>query len=710
MPARARWKPVLVGSEPVAADGAKAVGGEKDEDSAGHPVAAAPEAGRAATGCSASDGPVFVVWHKCSDLRLQDHEPTVRAHRRAGHAQGGCVLHLHLVEQEYLLGRTRLAGLPRCGERRACFWRGCIDDLAGQLRQRGQDLLVCHDGPDGAAAFFARLCGLLQVHAVFAHRELCDEEIQVEGQVRDALAKLGVALETCWGGLTVHHIEDLCFDAADRRQMPPYKGEFFKAVRRCKVRQPMPVPSAIAPPPALLPILSLGHRGSEGGALELLRSLGAPTCWTPPQDGVGRAQDVAWDGGETAALQRLHHYVWEMDGLRGYVGATESFMHGDQNAVNAGTHLSPWLAFGCISARAVVCEARAYERARGKCDGAQRVYKELVFRDYFRFSLLTWGSRIFHLKGPFGTVGLEWRSDRELFRRWQRGETGFPFVDAGMRELAATGWISHLHRQCCAAFLVRDLRLDWRMGAEHFESLLLDHTPDANYGNWSYRILQRPCLVAGGCPVTEHLTTLEVIAWPVVHDAFLEHTLAWLPELRGLPRDLAREPWRLEAKAGRRVSVAQYKDSPLWFCSANRVNWKYEYSWLCGHAWTVDSSGGGCGGGRDFRLGVHYPRPMVPPLNLEVDMDRLPVRHGWGDTPKGDRPHVWGRPGLAVGHSFYPPAREGRNVDAGEMKEAEGRDSGATTQGAVAKAAKPSGRRWSAGEGAKKRGPPWQGA
>ena len=92
----------------------------------------------------------------------------------------------------------------------------------------------------------------------------------------------------------------------------------------------------------------------------------------------------------------------------------------------------------------------------------------------------------------------------------------------------------------------------------------------------------------------------EVIAWPVVHDAFLEHTLAWLPELRRLPRDLAREPWRLEAKAGRRVSVQQCRDSPLWFCSANRVNWKYEYGWLCGHAWTADVGGGrGDRGGGD---------------------------------------------------------------------------------------------------------------
>ena len=63
-----------------------------------------------------------------------------------------------------------------------------------------------------------------------------------------------------------------------------------------------------------------------------------------------------------------------------------------------------------------------------------------------------------------------------------------------MRQLRRTGYMSHLHRQCCAAFLARDLKLDWRLGAEAFEACLVDYTPDANWGNWAYRILQRPGL------------------------------------------------------------------------------------------------------------------------------------------------------------------------------------------------------------------------
>nr|QDO16336.1 cryptochrome DASH [Lingulodinium polyedra] len=598
---------------------------------------------------SGGSAPVFVVWHKWSDLRLLDHEPLVNAHARAAQEVNGRVLHVYLLERELLVGRSRVAGVPRCGARRAAFWRDSLEDLARRLEGHGQRLLVCTDAPDGAGASFERICRRLPVRAVFAHTEFCDEELRTQAAVKRALSQHGASLQLCWGGLTLHHIDDLGFNANDKRQMPDLYQAFLKKVRGRPVRKPLPVPSTLRPPPSGL--VDLGAVGVEGVA-QALASLAASPAWTPPPDGLGKPQAVEWIGGETAALAHWQRYVWEEDRLRSYVGATDSMTPGENNAVNSGTRLSPWLAFGCLSARTVLHEVRKYERARGKSRSTYWVYHELIFRDFLRFSTLLWRTSLFQLVGPYGVRGLEWRRDAHLFKQWQEGRTGFPFVDAGMRELAATGFISHLHRQCCAAFLVRDLRLDWRMGAEHFEAMLLDYTPDANWGNWAYRILQRPQLVANGCPVVEHLTTVEIVAWPVVHDARLEHILAWLPELRALPRDLAREPWRLESEAGRRVRVKPYRDSPLWFCSVNRANWQEYEGWMSGHAWTVLPSRPGTArhsSHAGFVLGRDYPRPMVPPLNVEVDLDRVPVAHAWGDTPAAGRPHVWGQPGVHVG-------------------------------------------------------------
>jgi hypothetical protein len=131
-----------------------------------------------------------------------------------------------------------------------------------------------------------------------------------------------------------------------------------------------------------------------------------------------------------------------------------------------------------------------------------------------------------------------------------------------------------------------------------------------------------------------------------VHDCRLDHTLAWVPELRGLPADLAREPWRLldqsAADPARKIDVRPYRDSPLWFCAANRTNWNYEYYWLPGGAWLSSTrSKEEEAGAADLIPGLSYPVPVVRPLNLEVVLSKLPVRqYSWGDTAATERPHV----------------------------------------------------------------------
>lgn len=107
-----------------------------------------------------------------------------------------------------------------------------------------------------------------------------------------------------------------------------------------------------------------------------------------------------------------------------------------------------------------------------------------MWRDYLRFAALAWGDELFKIDGiGNGLRGREWVSGataRERLRRWVEGTTGFPFVDCFMRELAATGYTTHCGRECACWFLVRDLGVDWRLGAEYFESILIDYEPTAN--------------------------------------------------------------------------------------------------------------------------------------------------------------------------------------------------------------------------------------
>lgn len=584
---------------------------------------------------------ISVVWHKWSDLRLMDHEPLVTAHQRSKR-----VLHIHLVELSLLAGPSRVGKIKRCSPRRAAFWQEAVTDLSRRLEDRGQHLFV--SAVSQPSEFFASLCERFNLDTVYAHSEFCDEEIQTEAQVRKTLEEHGAKLQTYWGALTVHHIDDLGFNARDPKEMPEFKGQFNSAAKRRPVREALDIPR-FCPPPLL--------DENDYGPTAIRQAFSAG----PEVKPMDSRQEFVWKGGESAALDHLKQYM-ESGQLVNYRGATESFAHGDHNPVNSGTRLSPWLAFGCLSARMVIQEARKFERKHGKSSSTgkgsgkmgstgARLHTELLFRDFLRFSTLCWGTNLFKIGGPFKVSGIEWGYDKEAFAKWQAGQTGFPFVDAGMRELATTGYMSHLHRQCCAAFLVRDLRLDWRLGAEHFEACLLDHTPDANWGNWAYRILQRPCLVAPRAkyPLEEHITTMECVAWPTVHDAHFQHTRKWVPELDLLPLDLAKEPWRTESIPSKRIEVGPYKDSPLWFCAANRVNWSYEYFWLPGHAWTVTKSKIRGEKVEGFQIGKDYPYPVVPPLNVEIDLDALPVNYSWGDTDEKGRPHVWGTPGHAQG-------------------------------------------------------------
>ena len=155
------------------------------------------------------------------------------------------------------------------------------------------------------------------------------------------------------------------------------------------------------------------------------------------------------------------------------------------------TKFSPWLAFGCVSARFIMSELERFEAQYGGNDSTYWVWFELLWRDYFKFVALKFGNALFKEGGLLAATGdrVNWVKGVESDKRfwaWANGETGVPFIDANMRELKATGFMSNRGRQNVASYLVKDLNVDWRRGAEWFESYLLDYDPCSNYGNWLY--------------------------------------------------------------------------------------------------------------------------------------------------------------------------------------------------------------------------------
>ena len=207
-------------------------------------------------------------------------------------------------------------------------------------------------------------------------------------------------------------------------------------------------------------------------------------------------------GGESAAKRRLKYYLWVADCLGSYFETRNGMLGSDYSS-----KFSPWLAHGCLSPRYVAAECVRYEAKRKKNKSTYWMVWELTVRDYTRYKCLKLGDRIFtgrfkhkdeSQSGQGWVLPLGWRRPvheqgalpflaqmaEEMLARWKGGMTGVPLVDANMRELASTGFMSNRGRMNVASYLIKNLGLDWRLGADHFESLLLDYDICINWGNW----------------------------------------------------------------------------------------------------------------------------------------------------------------------------------------------------------------------------------
>jgi deoxyribodipyrimidine photo-lyase len=193
-------------------------------------------------------------------------------------------------------------------------------------------------------------------------------------------------------------------------------------------------------------------------------------------------------GGETAARARLHTFIRESGALDTYKETRNGLL-----GTLFSSRLAAALAHGTLSPRRVYREVRRYEEEMGANESTYWLIFELLWRDFFHFHAYAWGGPFFRSAGygrharPLAPRGLATgRADREVVKRWIAGETGDDLVDAGMRELAATGFTSNRARQNVASYLIYDFKQPWWVGAAWFEHALADYDPASNWGNWAY--------------------------------------------------------------------------------------------------------------------------------------------------------------------------------------------------------------------------------
>ncbi|MCP8970098.1 DASH family cryptochrome [Ectobacillus ponti] len=425
-----------------------------------------------------------IVWFR-RDLRVHDHEPLLQAA-----ASGLPVLGLYCFDTRD--DETTSFGFSKTGPHRARFIRESVADLRGKLKELGTKLLIRSGKPEDVLAELARN---LSVHAVYYHRELGSEEEEVERRMQKACPGISFHAYT---GHNLIHPDDLPFPIAE---LPDVFSQFRKRVEQQLSVRPL------QPAPAQLNTLDV-----EEGEL-------------PPAPAV--PGKTAFLGGESEGMHRLQHYFFDIDGLRTYKDTRDGMLERDHSS-----KFSPYLALGCLSPRYIYWNIKRCEQERVANESTYWLFFELLWRDYFWLVHAKFGNRLFLPGGLFG-LSIAWSRDPGPVQTWVNGETGYPLVDANMKELQQTGWMSNRGRQNVASFLVKNLGVDWRIGAEWFESSLLDYDVSSNYANW--------CYSAGVGNDSRVFRVFNVTKQGKDYDPSGRYAKKWLPVLEHVPGRLVYE-------------------------------------------------------------------------------------------------------------------------------------------------------------------------
>jgi deoxyribodipyrimidine photo-lyase len=470
----------------------------------------------------------ILYWFR-NDLRLHDNDAFYQAT-----VNDAAVLPVFVFDPRWF---TELAtiGFQKTGPFRANFLLEAVADLRRSLQQKGADLIIRIGNPGLVLAELAEDIG---AEAIYASKEVTQEETDTESDLSKRLKPLNIDLELVWQS-TLYHVRDLPFDLA---RLPTIFTQFRTQVEKsAKVR-------ALVPTPTHVELVT----GVSAGDMPTLQSLGFA------DDVVSDSRAaVAFHGGETVALARLNRYIWEKGLIRTYKETRNGMLGEDYSS-----KFSAWLALGCLSPRQIYSEVQRYEAEQIKNDSTYWLVFELLWRDFFRFVALRYGTRIFKPSGIKHQLDVKWSHDVELFKRWSAGTTGIPFIDANMRELNQTGFMSNRGRQNVGSFLVKDLGIDWTWGAAYFESMLVDYDPCSNWGNWNY--------VAGVGNDPRENRYFNIYNQATRYDEQGKYVKHWLPELAAVPADKVHMVANLSPVEQTQYNVTMGESYPLPVINSNK--------------------------------------------------------------------------------------------------------------------------------------------
>jgi deoxyribodipyrimidine photo-lyase len=451
-----------------------------------------------------------LVWFR-RDLRDNDHVALAEATRRA-----------RKVYCAFVFDRQILDPLRGTADRRVEFIRESLVELDSALKKQGGGLIVRHGF---ATEEVPRLARELGASAVFANRDYEPAAKHRDSTVATRLREHGIAFETFKDQSVFEHPEVLTATGRPFGVYTPYKNAWLKRLTEEDIGCFTPAPGKFVPtrPPDPVPTLDeLGFLPTN------LHQLGI-------EPGMGGAHRLLDD-----FQQRMAQYATARD----------------YPAVKGVSYLSVHLRFGTISIRELI-RAATTASARTGDSGAAIWLSELIWRDFY-FMILDCFPHVAEraFKAEFDRI--EWESGELAEVRleaWRNGTTGYPLVDAAMRQLNSTGYMHNRLRMVAASFLIKDLGIDWRRGEAFFARQLNDFDLSANNGGWQWA-------ASSGCDAQPYFRIFNPVTQSERFDPQGKFIRRYLPELAAVPDRFVHAPWRMTLQQQRACKVIVGSDTP----------------------------------------------------------------------------------------------------------------------------------------------------
>ncbi|MFH4739944.1 deoxyribodipyrimidine photo-lyase [Vibrio diabolicus] len=211
----------------------------------------------------------------------------------------------------------------------------------------------------------------------------------------------------------------------------------------------------------------------------------------------------------------------------------------DFPAIDGTSQLSPYLAIGVLSPRQCIARLYAENQQNDLTEGKATWLSEIIWREFYQH-LLVFEPKLVKGKGFIDWEDkIQWSYDEQAFERWKTGATGYPIVDAAMRQLNQTGWMHNRLRMVVASFLTKDLHIDWRWGEAYFMSKLVDGDFAANNGGWQWS-------ASTGCDGQPYFRIFNPISQGEKFDSDGQFVRHWVPEIKSVPNKYIHKPWTWE--------------------------------------------------------------------------------------------------------------------------------------------------------------------